>query len=387
MAPKDVRVDVRAEIAVRRERQLGVRFDDQRDGAACCPTRFARGSSSPQSGGGVGGWVDAAGTASSRRTQLGFRAASGCPYEVAFENWSASDAIGAPRRACAADRDVLETTAIAANKRLPRVASASCACGSAAWTSSGFDLDGGRQQLRGRHAHRCRARRRQRSLARDVSSCRYGGRDSSTTLKPSRSSRSNHPEIVRAGARDCAAASRDPRVVAAADQPVGARLDARRRSPSASRARCRCCTRGAATATSTRSSSSRWRAPRAFRRASRPGSRTWTASSTTTPGRKCCCADWVAVDPDLRPVPRRRRAPALRRRRTRAAGRAAATHGQPEDRRARDEPRREMIKLTQSHEEVRRLHRRRRRSISRCRRASCSAFSARTAPARRRRCA
>ncbi len=93
---------------------------------------------------GIGGWVDAQGRLVETH-QLGFRLIRR-PYEVAYENWRMeSPDSGGP---ATADRDVLETTAIAANvtatRRLPRLEVRLLGADLA-----GFDLDGGRQTLHG----------------------------------------------------------------------------------------------------------------------------------------------------------------------------------------------------------------------------------------------
>ncbi|MDE3217305.1 MAG: transglutaminase domain-containing protein [Gemmatimonadota bacterium] len=93
---------------------------------------------------GTGGWVDAQGRLIESR-QMGFRLIRR-PYEVAYENWRLeSPDSGGP---APADRDVLESTAIAANvtvtRQLPRLEVRLLGA-----DLSGFDLNGGRQTLRG----------------------------------------------------------------------------------------------------------------------------------------------------------------------------------------------------------------------------------------------
>ena len=93
---------------------------------------------------GVNGWVDDQGRLV-ETTEMGFRLERR-PYEVAYENWRLAQAdSGAPPTA---DRDILETTAIAAHLRvtrqLPRLRVRLRGADLA-----GFDLDGGRQTLRG----------------------------------------------------------------------------------------------------------------------------------------------------------------------------------------------------------------------------------------------
>ena len=93
---------------------------------------------------GFSGWIDEQGRVLQTK-QLGFELTR-LPYEVAFENWR----IDSRERgsSVASDRDILETTAIAADKRLTgrlpqlrvRLSNVDLA---------GFDLDGDRQALRG----------------------------------------------------------------------------------------------------------------------------------------------------------------------------------------------------------------------------------------------
>ena len=88
------------------------------------------------------GWVDDQGRIL-RTTELGFRLERQ-PYEVAFENWRHD----ASRLTVTDDRDVLETTAIAANKRLGGRVDA-LAVRLRGVDLAGYDLDGQRQRLVG----------------------------------------------------------------------------------------------------------------------------------------------------------------------------------------------------------------------------------------------
>ena len=88
------------------------------------------------------GWVDDQGRIL-RTTELGFRLERQ-PYEVAFENWRND----ASRLTVTDDRDVLETTAIAANKRLGGRVDA-LAVRLRGVDLAGYDLDGQRQRLVG----------------------------------------------------------------------------------------------------------------------------------------------------------------------------------------------------------------------------------------------
>lgn len=141
MAPKDVGVDVRAESSFVvndssvfdsvTSRWRGVRPDTIRAWQVVTP-----------SGGGFNGWVDAQGRIV-ETTQLGFTLVR-MPYEVAFENWRADTGYVA----VSDDRDILETTAIAANKRLTgHVSSLRVRLTNVSLT--GFDLNGQRQRLSG----------------------------------------------------------------------------------------------------------------------------------------------------------------------------------------------------------------------------------------------
>jgi hypothetical protein len=150
LAPRDVRLDIQAE-------SLFVVNDssvfDSTAGAwrGVLPDTIRAWQIVSQSGGGVGGWVDEQGRLVAT-SQLGFHLQRR-PYEVAFENWRRSDttnALGVERTRPTAprDRDILETTAIAANKRLkPTLTQLRVRLGGV--SLAGFDLDGGRQKLSG----------------------------------------------------------------------------------------------------------------------------------------------------------------------------------------------------------------------------------------------
>ncbi len=89
-------------------------------------------------------WVDEQGRVV-ESTQFGSLVLRRMPYELAFENWRLESRRGAP---VTNDRDILETTAIAAKKRvtrdMPRLRVRLRGV-----DLTGFDLDGGRQRLRG----------------------------------------------------------------------------------------------------------------------------------------------------------------------------------------------------------------------------------------------
>jgi hypothetical protein len=147
LAPRDIHVSIDAEslfvvedssvFDARSSRWSGARPDTVR--AWRLATDSATGAS------GFRGWVDAQGRLV-LATQLLGMTLERRPYEVAFENWKAE--AGKRGGAVAADRDIYETTAIAANKRLRanigmlrvRLIGADLA---------GFDVKGYRQRLRG----------------------------------------------------------------------------------------------------------------------------------------------------------------------------------------------------------------------------------------------
>ena len=95
-----------------------------------------------ESPGGFTGWVDDQGKIL-RTTQLGFRLER-LPYEVAFENWRNDPT----RLSVTNDRDILETTAIAANKRIDKRVDA-LVVRLRDVDLAGYDLDGQRQHLIG----------------------------------------------------------------------------------------------------------------------------------------------------------------------------------------------------------------------------------------------
>jgi transglutaminase-like putative cysteine protease len=147
LAPRDVHVTVDAESVfvipdssvfdAKRSRWTGARPDTVR--AWRMSTDSASGAS------GFRGWVDAQGRLV-LATQLLGMTLERRPYEVAFENWKAD--AGKRGTTVSADRDIYETTAIAASKRLRenlrtlrvRLTGADLA---------GFDVKGYRQRLRG----------------------------------------------------------------------------------------------------------------------------------------------------------------------------------------------------------------------------------------------
>jgi transglutaminase-like putative cysteine protease len=142
MAPKDVGFSVRAEslFAINdsskfdstSKRWYGVRPDTIRAWQVVADAN----------GGGFSGWIDEQGRIV-ETNQLGFLLRR-LPYEVAFENWRTDSA----HLAVSDDRDILETTAIAANKRMAKRIDALRVRLSNV-DLAGFDLVSPRQRLSG----------------------------------------------------------------------------------------------------------------------------------------------------------------------------------------------------------------------------------------------
>jgi Transglutaminase-like superfamily len=161
---------------------------------------------------GFTGWVDEQGRVV-ETSQLGFDLRR-LPYEVAFENWRLASmkpgAGGAASRSVTQDRDILETTAIAANRRLAEnIASLSVTLRNA--DLRGFDLTSPRQRLRG---DTLMVTRESPTALTAVYSLPDGGRRMMPELTMAEPLvQSNHPEIMRLAQR-LARGQRDPRVVA-----------------------------------------------------------------------------------------------------------------------------------------------------------------------------
>jgi len=139
MSPKNVGIDVRAE-------SLFVLDDssayDSTTGRwhGVLPDTIRAWQVSSETGGGFSGWIDEQGRIV-ETTQLGLDLRR-LPYEVAFENWRSD----AGKLAVTSGRDILETTAIAANERMDgRVDSLAVRLTGVDLT--GFDLNGERQRL------------------------------------------------------------------------------------------------------------------------------------------------------------------------------------------------------------------------------------------------
>jgi hypothetical protein len=95
---------------------------------------------------GIRAWIDEQGRIVEMQHALGF-SLHRTAYEIAFENWRLDG--GTRARAVAADRDVLETTAIAASAPIDRKRPGFLRVRLRGATLDGFTLDGGRQTLRG----------------------------------------------------------------------------------------------------------------------------------------------------------------------------------------------------------------------------------------------
>ncbi|HEY2855647.1 MAG TPA: transglutaminase-like domain-containing protein [Gemmatimonadaceae bacterium] len=157
---------------------------------------------------GFTGWIDELGRVV-ETSQLGF-VLRRRPYEVAFENWRLSAAKTNATPAVTQDRDILETTAIGANRRLDaNLASLRVTLGNA--DLRGFDLRSPRQRL---HGDTLAVTREPASAFEAAYSLPDGGRRLMPELTMAEPLvQSNHPEIVRL-ARRLARGQRDPRVVA-----------------------------------------------------------------------------------------------------------------------------------------------------------------------------
>ena len=94
----------------------------------------------------VRAWIDEQGRVVELQHALGFSLRR-TAYEIAFENWRLDG--GMRSRAVSSDRDVLETTAIAASATLDRTRPSRVTLRLRGATLNGFALNGGRQSLRG----------------------------------------------------------------------------------------------------------------------------------------------------------------------------------------------------------------------------------------------
>lgn len=213
LRPRDVRIDVRAEsLFVVNDSSM---FDTTTSRwRGVLPDTVRAWQLASQSGSGVAGWVDQQGRLLAS-TQFGFRLERR-PYEVAFENWRRDTEDGelgdrqsrnTNSRRTTADRDILETTAIAANKRL-RPSMQELRVHLSGASLEGFELHGGRQRLAGDTL--VITRENSQAL-----SPRYIAGDASTKpdTRPEPFLEVAHPEIVTLAQR-LAHGSRDPRVIA-----------------------------------------------------------------------------------------------------------------------------------------------------------------------------
>ncbi len=141
MAPKDVGLDVRAESAFV-VNDSAVFDSTNKRWRGIQPDTVKAWQVAAQTAGAFSGWVDEQGRIV-QTTQLGLELRR-LPYEVAFENWRADST----HLEVTDDRDILETTAIAASKRMDqRVQSLRVRLTGV--DLKGFDLDGGQQSLAG----------------------------------------------------------------------------------------------------------------------------------------------------------------------------------------------------------------------------------------------
>lgn len=161
-------------------------------------------------GSGIGGWVDERGRLVAT-SQMGFRLQR-MPYEVAFENWRRqADTLRhrEPARVTA-DRDIIETSAIAANRHVPGNVSR-LRVRLRGVDLDGFDLAGGRQRLAGDTL--VIEREDQAMLAARYSRLRGAERSGNPNLRAEQFLEVGHPEIVELAER-LAGDSRQPHTVA-----------------------------------------------------------------------------------------------------------------------------------------------------------------------------
>lgn len=141
MTPRDVSLDVRAETTFVVNDSSAYDSTTKR-WHGIQPDTIKAWNVMASSSGAVGGWIDEQGRLVSTAL-LGFTLQR-LPYEVAFENWRTDST----HLAVSDDRDILETTAIAANKRMDHRVEA-LKVRLTGIDPAGFDLDGGRQHLDG----------------------------------------------------------------------------------------------------------------------------------------------------------------------------------------------------------------------------------------------
>ena len=203
MAPKDVGFDVRAESLIVVSDSSVFDSTAQR-WRGVLPDTLRAWQLSAGPGGGFSGWIDDEGRIVAT-SQMGFDLRR-MPYEVAYQNWRTDDA----RLSVAENRDILETTAIAANKRMGRQRT-SLRVRLAGVDLDGFDIAGQRQSLS--HDTLTIGSARDSALIATYQ-LPFGGRrldPSDTRAEPLIQSRD--PQIVRLAHR-LAGRDRDPRSVA-----------------------------------------------------------------------------------------------------------------------------------------------------------------------------
>ncbi|HEY2375798.1 MAG TPA: transglutaminase-like domain-containing protein [Gemmatimonadaceae bacterium] len=157
---------------------------------------------------GFSGWIDEQGRVI-QTSQLGFELRRS-PYEVAFENWRLSTVKRVVAEPISEDRDILETTAIGANRRVdPNIASLRVTLGNA--DLRGFDLRSPRQSM---HGDTMIVTREPPEALAAPYALPDGGRKILPELTMAEPLvQSNHPDIVRL-ARRLARGQHDPRIVA-----------------------------------------------------------------------------------------------------------------------------------------------------------------------------
>jgi len=141
MAPRDLGLDVRAESLFVVDDSAVVDSATSR-WRGVMPDTIRAWQVTSQSKGGFSGWIDGQGHIM-QTTQLGLELRR-MPYEVAFANWHADTS----HAVVPSDRDIMETTAIAANKRMDRRVDALRVRLSNV-DLRGYDLTGQRQRLVG----------------------------------------------------------------------------------------------------------------------------------------------------------------------------------------------------------------------------------------------
>ena len=145
LSAKDTRVHVDAEsVFVVQDSSIFDRATSRWVGSLPDTVRAWKLSTSTGGTSGFSAWVDEQGRLVSAAQLFGFTLERR-PYEVAFENWKADELA---HGAVAANRDIYETTAISANKRLQRNLS-ELQLRLSGVDLAGFDVKGYRQRLRG----------------------------------------------------------------------------------------------------------------------------------------------------------------------------------------------------------------------------------------------